>query len=121
MTHSDIALAKEWFNRRLERRGPDDCWPWTATRVKLGGKVYIAQRLAYIVANGINLGRREVTRTCKTNACCNPAHLEISNHERSYAQIGPPSLAFIKSRIDRFINVLGPENCWPWTASTTRG
>lgn len=68
--------------RRVERRGPDDCWLWTGATVQGYGQVSSgrARQYAHHVALVIALGRpladgRMACHTCDVKACCNPAHL----------------------------------------------
>lgn len=79
------------FWKKVRRAGPDECWPWTAAtsgyghgRFKIGGKLYSAHRVAYVLAGGeIPESRMHrsyhgavVRHTCDNPACCNPSHLE---------------------------------------------
>lgn len=79
--------AAERFWRLVDRRGPDECWPWLGHRHRGGHgqfnvgddqRVY-AHRFSFELHHG-----RPVTdglfvlhkaKTCHTPACCNPAHL----------------------------------------------
>ena len=76
-----------YFRDRVDQSGgPDACWPWTAGREKLYGRVkwrgrmWLAHRVAWILAHGpIPLGEGHhgtcVLHRCDTPLCCNPAHL----------------------------------------------
>jgi homing endonuclease-like protein len=89
------------FHAHVERRGPDECWPWKRPPNKAGygqvqwldGKVWYAHRVAYVLAYGeipvsedpgdpIELDHvchdhRTCPETdrCPHRLCCNPAHL----------------------------------------------
>jgi hypothetical protein len=67
---------------RVDVRGPDECWPWTAGRNHQGyGRMRVfyraiaAHRLAFMVSTGSDPGDLAVLHTCDNPPCCNPAHL----------------------------------------------
>jgi hypothetical protein len=84
---------RERFWSKVDRRGPDDCWLWTAAVDKRGyGKFSIARsqwtaasRVAYALSNGIIPDGTFICHSCDNPGCCNPAHLWIgdskSNHD----------------------------------------
>jgi hypothetical protein len=78
--------SRPWEQRyweRVDRRGPDDCWPWTAGRTKDGyGRLCRNGRDTYVTHIALELdgrprppGRLEACHTCDNPPCCNPAHL----------------------------------------------
>jgi hypothetical protein len=85
----------------VDKRGPDECWPWTRGSTGRGygqiywteGKVEYVHRVAYMLAYGeipagdpadpIEIDHLchdhrvcNLTITCPHRLCCNPAHLE---------------------------------------------
>lgn len=83
--HAPKPLAERfWAN--VDRRGPDECWPWLGNRNESGygymsrgradeGKVY-AHRLAYELAHGHLPPDVKVRHfKCDNPPCCNDAHL----------------------------------------------
>ena len=75
------------FWEKVDRRGPDECWPWTAGltsagygQCSIGPRKLLAHRVAYEaevgpIPSGLQLDHvRE--RGCVMRHCCNPAHLE---------------------------------------------
>lgn len=68
----------------VDRRGPDDCWPWTKSTNDSGyGQIetcsprrsFKAHRVAYERANGPIPEGQCVLHECDNPSCCNPAHL----------------------------------------------
>jgi len=71
----------ERFWSRVQKGGPDDCWPWTGARnptgygtVTINGIHIYTHRLAWALSNGKTL-RQCITLTCHHRECCNPNHL----------------------------------------------
>jgi len=73
----------------VDRRGPDECWPWLGRvgggksrqygivrRTGRDGGHTSAHRLVYEFVNGVRLPSRiQVCHSCDNPSCCNPAHL----------------------------------------------
>lgn len=80
------------FWSKVDIRGPDECWPWTAaTNGKYGwfwvdGRCCPAHRYAFAQENPndfIDDPKMHVHHKCENKLCCNPTHLEqlhISHH-----------------------------------------
>jgi hypothetical protein len=79
---SDESTSRFWS--RVDRRGPDECWPWTvggrgvAGRASfyVGGRNVPAPRYA-LLASGVfpQTRPRHACHKCDNPPCCNPAHL----------------------------------------------
>lgn len=72
--------ARYW--PRVDKRGPDECWPWMANicstgygGFSLGGKKVLTHRLAWMLANGPIPPGAWILHRCDNPPCCNPAHL----------------------------------------------
>lgn len=76
--------TKEHIWSLIDKKGPDECWPWLGWAYKNGyggiriqGKDYLPHRLAYELVNGIIPNGLLVRHTCDNPPCCNPSHLLI--------------------------------------------
>lgn len=77
--------------RFVEKRGIDECWPWTGNGARYGafpmkGEQYRAHRVVYYVThpgvinlrmNGFTANSDIILHTCDNIRCCNPAHLVL--------------------------------------------
>lgn len=75
--------AEELLWRKIDKRVPGECWPWTGSRDPKGyGKAKIkkrsvsAHRMAYELSVGPIPDGYEIDHLCRNTSCCNPAHLE---------------------------------------------
>lgn len=88
---SEADLEKFW--RRVDKRGPDECWPWIGQAIPKGygtmcytrnkiGYTYYAHRMAYAIANGcIPAGNHVRHEVCDDPPCCNPAHMSLGTNQ----------------------------------------
>jgi hypothetical protein len=81
------------FEARVNRRGPQECWPWIGSQrngygaIKHGDKVLGTHVVAFVIANGPILEGRIVTHDCDNRTCCNPAHLTSGTPESNVAEM----------------------------------
>ena len=88
---------------KIQKFGPDDCWPWTGHAVHSGhggdcyGILYFrvgprkenrktyrtATNLVYEEINGPIPAGREICHKCHNTLCCNPHHLYAGTHQEN--------------------------------------
>ncbi len=110
MRRKPLRPLAERFAAKVERRGPDECWPWTGAidpqtgygRIQIGTtrdtKTDGAHRVAYEFAFGpIPPGMHidhVASRGCVMRHCVNPKHLEAvtqaENNRRQFEAGGHP-------------------------------
>lgn len=90
------------FWPKVDKRGPDECWPWTGgtTGKKDYGRFYVraglavvAHRFAYELLVGPIPPGLQLDHLCRVHRCVNPAHLEpVTNAENQRRGFGPPGM-----------------------------
>jgi hypothetical protein len=74
-------MDADQFWEKVEKRGPDDCWPWQGTIVRgygvtrYQGRIVRAHRLAYELTKGPIPAGMHVCHSCDRPGCVNPNHL----------------------------------------------
>lgn len=78
------------FWAKVDRRGPDECWPWTAAKKPDGygsfrpagrqGGLALAHRIAWELTQGPIPPGKQVLHECDQPPCCNPAHLFLGDN-----------------------------------------
>lgn len=84
------------FWNKVEKHGPDDCWPWTAYRrhggygefaVRPHPSPFRSNRLAFLITTGKDPGNLNVLHRCDNPPCCNPKHLFLGTNDDNIADM----------------------------------
>jgi len=87
------APAEERFWRMVDKRGPDECWPWLGSiGTKMGygllnveGRSISAHRFSFLLYYGEIPGGAHILHTCDNPPCVNPTHLRSGTNADNVA------------------------------------
>src|SRR5260221_13521763 len=92
--------------KQIERRGPDECWPWRGSRtsprgrglIGLDNQTWSVPRLVYMLTHGVIPRGGNVSRTCDNPSCCNPALLHLSTRAEHLSDAGRKNLTVRRAK-----------------------
>lgn len=110
MTFTAKGTPDERFWSRVEKRGPNECWPWLGAkggkgygRMKIDGFAHMAHRLAYFFSRHRAPSAEMVIRhRCDNPNCCNPKHLVKGTQRQNVADMvrrGRGTLPFLSKTV----------------------
>jgi hypothetical protein len=78
-----VKSVEERFWEKVDKRGSEDCWVWTAAKTSGGygnftinKKNFPAHRISYVWQKGEIAQGLHLDHLCRNRACVNPSHLE---------------------------------------------
>lgn len=87
------------YLEKVDKRGPDECWPWTGAYTSVGrgafrwnGKTRIATRVGWEVEHGETPGDLHVCHTCDHGWCHNPRHWFLGTHQDNMTDLKQKNL-----------------------------
>ena len=90
--YDDSTIARFWS--KVERGGPDECWPWKGGRASDYGRIRVRNPRrfvrAHVFAYQVERGRTHglmVCHSCDNPLCCNPKHLWLGDNADNMADM----------------------------------
>ena len=90
--YDSITIARFWSKVDV-KKGFRDCWLWTGAKrdgyghIKIKGKSHSANRVAFEMFHGRELGDLKALHRCDNKACCNPKHIYGGTAEQNMADM----------------------------------
>ncbi len=81
LNHDTFGLPERFWSK-VDRRGPDECWPWTRCKNQRGyglfsikNRHFSASRVLMMAIYGPQPKHIFACHSCDNPSCCNPAHI----------------------------------------------
>lgn len=116
----DPAFVEGRFWSKVDRRGADECWPWTGSLNPNGYGTFFpktrkpegAHRFAYRLVVGEPPSGTELDHLCRNPSCVNPAHLDPVTHRENVLRGVSPAAVYAASAACIAKHDLTPENTY---------
>lgn len=85
---NERSLAERFWSK-VDKRGADECWPWTGSTSRGYGRLtyrnerLLATRVSLELAGHYLVSGLDIDHLCRNPACVNPAHLEQVTHREN--------------------------------------
>lgn len=109
---------EERFWEKVDKKGPDECWLWTAGTNHHGrgvigaggryGKTLQATHISWEMQHGKVPAGDIVRQKCRDPGCVNPSHLYLEHSGRCNS---------LAERFWRHVRKAAPDECWEWQAT----
>jgi len=86
-TLTDVTRNRFWI--KVDKRGPDECWPWLGANNGRYGTMTInkrtigAHKVSYLIHHGDTPDGVMILHECDEGLCVNPAHLCVGSHAKN--------------------------------------
>jgi hypothetical protein len=111
VTYEITEKDKKRFWAKVDKRGPDECWEWTACTDNCGIGIFYFKKstkphlFAWALKHGEIINGHSVLRLCQNKGCVNPDHYELKDDEKRF-----------HSKYKKG----SPDECWLWQAALGR-
>jgi hypothetical protein len=121
---------KRNFWDKVDKRGPDDCWPWKLrisrhgygqAAVNCPKETALAHRVAFTLAFGPIAQGLFVCHRCDVRNCCNPNHLFLGTNQDNMDDMNSKGRAVKVKGQDQHLSKLTPDKVLEIRSSYAHG